>query len=103
MRRLMLFCFLLFSFFILSSCGKVGASLDLIKADAAYNQGNFEKAIELYKKLIEQDAQKADLYWKIGIAYYSNGEKSNTQKQIIQLKKLGKNDLANDLQQLLNK
>ena len=103
MKYLMLLCLFLLSSFIMSSCRKAESSWDLIKADTAYNQGNFEKAIELYKKLIEQDPQKADLYWKIGIAYYSNGEKFNTQKQIIQLKKLGKNDLADDLQQLLNK
>ena len=77
--------------------------MDLIKADTAYNQSHFKEAIELYKKLIEKDPQRSELYWKLGISYYSDGDRFNTRKQISQLRKLGKDDLANDLQQLLDK
>ncbi len=85
----------------LSSCQKIQTSLDLINADMAYNQGNFPKAIELYKKILSEDPGKADFYWKIGVAYFSSGDKPNARRQVTALRKAGKEKLADDLERLI--
>ncbi len=75
----------------------------LLKAETAYNQANFTKAIEFYKEAIALKPDKADLHWKLGIAYYSNGDKKDFKEQVLKLRELGRNDLANDLEQLASK
>ena len=89
---------LLFGF---SSCGKIQSSMDLICADMAYNQGNFSKAIELYQKVIADDPQKAEFYWKLGVAYYSAGDKPNARRQVTKLREFEKEKLASDLEHLI--
>ncbi len=98
---LVILCLLFLAVF--ASCTKIENAWLLIKADTAYNQGNFPKAIDLYKKIIEANPEGADLHWKLGIAYFSNNEKENVKKEIAQLRRLGKKDMANDLEHLLNK
>ncbi len=40
-----------------------------------YNrQGNYEKAIELYKKVVALDYTNADAYFKVGLYYFQKGE-----------------------------
>lgn len=45
------------------------ASID-IQADEAYMQGDFNKAISLYKKAIEQEGTSAAIYYNLGNSYY---------------------------------
>ncbi len=96
-------CFFFTMLVFLTSCDNIRNSWKTIEASTAYNQGNYDKAIEIYKELIERNPNKADLYWSLGIAYYSKGEKLLVQKQIVQLRKLNRFDLAKDLEQLLVK
>ena len=85
---------------ILASCDKIKHSIKYAKAQAAYNQGNLNKAIELYRELIKDNPGDAKLQWDLGTVYFSKGEKLRVQKQITELRKLNRNDLADDLQQL---
>lgn len=103
MARLFLAGIVLTVFLAASSCGKLQSSMDIIKAETAYNQGNFAKAIELYTQLIEINPSDPVLYHKLGIAYYSSGNKLKVEKQITKLRNLNNNELADDLQQLLDK
>lgn len=101
-RFLMIFYFLAFGLSA-SSCDKIQKSFNLLKADTAYNQGNFTKAIFFYQKLIQNNPQDPDLQWKLGIAYYSNGDRANVEKQIKNLRKLKNKKFADDLEQLLSR
>lgn len=85
----------------LSSCDKIATSLRLIKADTAYNQAKFDKAIEIYKEVLENHPDEAEIHWKLGISYYSKGDLESVQKQVVRLKKLGAEELARDLEHLL--
>ncbi len=42
------------------------------QADAAYSNGNFTQAIELYKELASKDGVSASLYYNIGNAYFKD-------------------------------
>ena len=81
--------------------GKIHTSFMMIEAQTSYNTGHIDKAIVLYQELISEYPDNAELYWRLGIAYYSSGDKLNARKQIQRLKKLKKDKLADDLQQLL--
>ena len=85
-----------------SSCDRIKRSIDLLQADTAYNQANITKAIAIYKKLLKNDPDDPELNWKLGIAYFSNGERENVKKQIVELRRLKNQKLADDLEQLLH-
>lgn len=89
--------------FACASCERIQDSLDIIKADAAYNQGNYVKAIEIYKDLLQRSPDDTGLYHKLGIAYYSSGNLLEVQKQIAKLRTLGNEKLADDLEQILDR
>lgn len=84
-----------------SSCGQISYSLRYIAADAAYNQGKYEKAIKIYKELLEENPSEPMLHWNLGISYYSSGDLLNCSREAVKLRKLGKQDLAKDLEQLI--
>lgn len=95
--------YLLFLLLIFSSCQKIKNSFVFFDAEIAYNQGNFDKAIKLYKQLLEKNPDDPNLHYQLGAAYFSKGEKLKVQKQIAKLRKLGKENLAKDLEQLLER
>lgn len=103
MKSLIVFVMIFLSVLCLSSCQKLKTSWMMIDAEAAYNQGNAQKAVDIYKKVIETNPQQADVHWKLGIAYYTLGEKLNMEKEIVILRKFKEMNMANDLQQLLDK
>ena len=103
MRILLLSFFLLCSAACISSCERVHGSWQRLQAETAYNQQNYQKAIEIYRKLIKTSPGDGTLHWKLGIAYYSNGDLDRARTQIKELKKHGRDDLANDLSQLFEK
>ncbi len=52
----------------------LGASLnDAREANEAYRNGEYDKAIELYKKAIEQNPENTKLYYNLGNALAKNG------------------------------
>ena len=86
----------------ISSCDRKKKSSGHLKAATAYNQANITKAIAIYKKLLKNDPDDPELNWKLGIAYFSNGERENVKKQIVELRRLKNQKLADDLEQLLH-
>lgn len=53
----------------------IGASLnDAREANEAYRNGDYEKAIELYKKAIQSDGENSKLYFNLANALAKNGE-----------------------------
>ncbi len=45
-----------------------------VNANAAYEQGNFERAIELYEKLVASGYESGHVHYNLGNAYLRNGE-----------------------------
>jgi len=43
-------------------------------ANAAYSEGNFDKAITDYEKILAQDLHSAALYYNLANAYFKKGE-----------------------------
>ena len=85
------------------SCQKIKSTMKFTEAETAYNQGNFDRALEIYLELVEMSPSDASLYWHLGTVYFSKGDKAGVQKQIKVLRKLGRGDLADDLAHLLEK
>ena len=46
----------------------------IAEADSAYNAKNYDKAIEIYKSVAENEGTSAPLLFNLGNAYYQNGE-----------------------------
>ena len=68
MRKiLMLFLASFFHFFV-----ALGQEIDTTfeNANAAYNAGQFEKAVMLYKQILETGKHSAELYYNLGNSYY---------------------------------
>ena len=101
MRKVIYLLIMAGLFFSCLGCENIQSSLWQIEADIFYNQGQFKKSIEFYQKLIRLNPLNADYYWHLGLAYYSDNQKSKVKTQIGRLEALGREDLANDLQQLL--
>ena len=44
------------------------------QANAAYNSGNYETAVELYEKILATDMESVPVYYNMGNAYYKMRE-----------------------------
>ncbi len=84
------------------SCTKLKTTLLEAQAMTAYNQGNIDRAIELYKKLVEINPTNGQYHWGLGTAYFSAGKPDNARWEVMQLRKLNRDDLADDLERLLD-
>ena len=73
------------------------------KAKEAHDDGNNQKAIELYKKVIELEPNNPNNYWELGIAYLDSGEEEKANEVIAQLRKLGHDDYADKMEELIRK
>ena len=74
----------------------------LMQANTAYNQGQYDQAIELYKKLVAENSNNPEYHYRLGLAYFSKGEKFQAQQKVKHLRRLGRTDLAENLDQLLS-
>jgi len=72
-----------------------------MQANTAYNQGKYAQAIELYKKLVDENPDNPEYHYQLGLSYFSKGEKFRAQQKANRLRKLGRTDLAESLEQLL--
>ena len=93
----------LFLCLVLCGCDPLKIAFGLLEAESAYNHGDFGKAVRIYQDLVEINPQSADLHWRLGLAYFSSGNKDIAVIQIKHLKALGAKKSADDLQQLLDK
>lgn len=65
----------------------MGASLeDARKANEAYNEGNYEEAIALYKKAIDEDPENAKLYYNLASAQAKAGNSEEAVRTFEQFK-----------------
>ncbi len=102
-RRLCLFISVWVSAFTLMSCHNIQRYWKSLKAETAYNQGNMDKAVVLYKELLEKNPSDANLQWKLGTVYYSKGDLLNVRRQVLKLENMERHDLAKDLRELMAK
>ena len=86
---------------LLTSCKAIKIPWLQVQAETAYNQGNFEQAVKLYEQLIELKPDSDMYHWHLGICYFSQGKTYKAQKEVVQLRKIGAEDLAKDLEQLI--
>jgi len=85
----------------LCSCERISTAMMLMQANTSYNQGKYDKAIELYQKLIEINPANPEYHYQMGLSYFSSGDKTKVQQKANRLRKLGRDDLAQSLEQLL--
>lgn len=100
MRRIFAICGCLVFFIFLVSCDQISRGWKGLLADTAYNQGNFDRAIVLYKELIADNPDDAHLYFKLGTVYVSKEDSFNIRRTIIRLNQMGREDLARNLRSL---
>lgn len=91
--------------FILGGCHK-GFDKQLIynRASRLHDEGKIEQAIVVYKRLLAEDPQNqtlpnnANIHYDLGMAYLDDNNLTKAREQIVILKKLGRDDLAKELQ-----
>lgn len=101
--RIILFCSAVLIAMSLSSCGKIQVGYLSAKAMSAMNGGNFEKAEELYLKVIELEPNVADHHWQLASVYISSKRNAKARQEIEKLRSLGRDDLADQLFIILHK
>lgn len=78
--NLVVFCILFFS--------ADGFASKISEAEAAYNSGNYDEAINLYKTVVESEGVSGQLYYDMGNAYYKAGNLGNAVLYYEKAKKL---------------
>ena len=71
--------------------------------NAYHSAGNYDKAIESFEKAIQLNPNFVDIYVNLGVAYLNKGDTKNALKQVIKLRKLKRDNPANQLEQSINK
>jgi len=85
---------LLFSLLFLFTMNLSAANPDSLMqiANNAYNEGNYDSAINVYNRIAEQGLESAKLYYNIGNAYFKNGDIPSALLYYERAKKLAPND-----------
>lgn len=96
---LFLFCLLAVVSFV--SCEGFGDGLSRAQALIAYNQGKWDTASDIYKKLLEKYPDDANLHWRLGTVSFSRGDLLELRRQISALRKLNRPELVKELEQFL--
>ncbi len=87
--------------FSLCSCSKIKSGFLATQAAMAVNNGNFKKAEQLYQEMIALEPNVAEHHWYLGTVYISTKEKEKVQKEIAILRRMGRDDLADQMFLLL--
>ena len=66
--------------------------LVLYQANRSYDKGNYARAIEKYKKLIEFDPSDSSNQYNLGVAYIYNNQPDQARAQVQKLRDLGKDE-----------
>jgi tetratricopeptide (TPR) repeat protein len=82
---------LIFIFFSVFACASEN-NVILDSANAAYSNGNFEKAIKLYSSIVDQNLESPELYFNLGNAYYKTNNIGAAVLNYERAKKLAPND-----------
>ncbi len=86
-----------------SACTQMQVGYLSAKAISATNAGSFAKAEELYLKIIELEPNVADHHWQLAGVYIASRQQAKAQKEIQVLRRLGRDDLADQLFIIMNK
>lgn len=76
------------AFTIIFNCICVFAVESVSMADSAYNEGNYQKAIEIYSDIATNQGVSAPLLFNLGNAYYNSGDLGNAMLCYQRAKKL---------------
>jgi Flp pilus assembly protein TadD len=89
--------------FMISSCSCQGFDSEILYkyAERLHNEGRFEKAIQVYKRIVKDDPKNAIVQYDLGVAYVDLGDLENAEKQAQVLLKLEREDLATGIQRLI--
>lgn len=79
-------------------CEKLNREIIYTRARSLHDNGKYEKAIELYKKLISSSSDNSEVQYDLGVAYADMGDMESVRKQIKILKEAGRTDLAQILE-----
>ena len=86
---------------ILSGCDQLKVAYWSAIAQSATNNGSFAKAEALYNKIVDLQPNVAENYWQRGMLYIAMKESRKVLQDSATLRKLKRNDLADQLEQLL--
>ena len=97
---------LFLSVFMLFSCEQLrkdaGSQIQVQQAQAAHNEGDFVKAIRIYKKLIAQEPDNAEYVYNLAMAYLDSKDFDGAKEQIVQLKKMNESELAEKVESFMS-
>ncbi len=92
---------------ILLGCQGFDEQLMLNEANRAHDSGNFERAIEIYEKLLARDPENkvypdnALIHYELGVAYLDAKDRMSALRQIEALRRLGANEFVKVLEGLM--
>ncbi|MDE5552760.1 MAG: tetratricopeptide repeat protein [Muribaculaceae bacterium] len=76
---------------------RLSASDTLHRADSAYNRGEYDKAVELYKSAEVSEGTSAAMLYNLGNAYYKSGDEGHAMVSYMRAKRLDpRNSRIND-------
>ena len=101
MRKIIIVGIVLVVSLSLISCTEMKAGILVVRADSAINNGSFEKAEDFYKEIIALQPDVPEHHWKLGTIYISQNRTSEVEGQIRKLRKMKRNDLADQLVRFL--
>ncbi len=94
------------SVFVLLSCQQMRKDAEeqimYQQAQAAHNEGDFVKAIRIYKKLIAKDPDNAENVYNLAMAYLDSKDFDGAKEQMKQLKEMDQEDLAGKVDSFLS-
>ncbi len=102
MKRFLFFCFVLLSCATLCSCENIKVAILSGQAMFARNSGQLDKAEQLYQQIIDVQPDVAEHYWELATIYISARKRFLARQQIDKLKSMGREDLAQTLQRLMD-
>jgi tetratricopeptide (TPR) repeat protein len=85
------------------SCKSFNSEVLYQYAERLHDEGKFDKAIVIYKKIIEHDPKNAIVHYSLGTAYANLRDIKNAQEQKSALVQLGRDDLAVELDKVITR
>ncbi len=80
---------------------KLGQQLLYNKARNLHDQGQLDKAIVIYKRILEMQGDHSEVNYDLGIAYADQGDVTNAKNQVEILRSSGRSDLAEVLAEVI--
>jgi Tfp pilus assembly protein PilF len=101
MKRFLFFGFIFVCCLSLCSCDNIKVAILSGQAMFARNSGQFDKAEKLYQQIIDIQPEVPEHHWELATIYITARKRFLAHRQIDKLKKMGRDDLAQTLQRLM--